>query len=422
MLKPALYRELVYFRNKMLRLLSVTTLLAFPFTSAQGQIYYSGSPPCNKALPQVPVRCDAWTKCDMGTHFILVKSWATAYVACPGWIVWNRSQASSTRLLLGNQGSLLSTLQTSTGPTLEFKLWTHTCLGVPVRRTITINPCPGSPINSLSNDSFSVSVSPSTQFACQALGMFWSGANQACFEQETDPDGCESIGGFWDFLSGACSETGSGGGGGCPIFPMFPCEQDFYWDTGTCTCEPNPSPILIDIAGNGFKLTNSANGVIFDLNNNGEAEQLSWTTPGSDDAWLALDRNGNGTVDNGRELFGNFTPQPAPLSGEEKNGFRALAEYDKPENGGNNDGLITEADAIFVLLRLWQDSNHNGVSEPSELYALQTLGLKKLYLDYKDSKRVDEYGNQFRYRGKVADIHDAQLGRWAWDVFLLRAR
>jgi hypothetical protein len=81
--------------------------------------------------------------------------------------------------------------------------------------------------------------------------------------------------------------------------------------------------------------------------------------------------------------------------------------------------VITETDLIFSSLRLWQDSNHNGVSEPSELHALEAPGLKKLYLDYKDSKRVDEYGNKFRFRCKVTDMRDAQLGRWAWDVFLV---
>jgi hypothetical protein len=211
----------------------------------------------------------------------------------------------------------------------------------------------------------------------------------------------------------------NGGGGGCGIDPMYPCEQDFYWDTGTCWCEPNPSPILVDVEGNGFNLTNTASGVTFDLKSNGVAKRLSWTSFGSDDAWLALDRNGNGTIDNGQELFGNFTPQPAPPTGEQRNSFVALAQFDKAENGGNNDGFITATDAIFSSLRLWQDSDHNGVSEPLELHTLQALGLKKLYLDYKGSKRVDEYGNQFRYRAKVTDIHDAQLGRWAWDVFLL---
>lgn len=194
------------------------------------------------------------------------------------------------------------------------------------------------------------------------------------------------------------------------------CGEGYHWSCTKCTCIRN-SPILIDVAGNGFALTGANGGVQFNFNGEGP-EQMGWTAANSDDAFLILDRNNNGTVDDGTELFGNLTPQPLPPSGEEKNGFLALAEFDKAGNGGNSDGVIDSRDAGFPLLRLWQDTNHNGVSELSELHGLSELGLRTLELKYKESKRTDEFGNKFRYRAKVKDVHGAQVGRWAWDVFL----
>lgn len=111
-----------------------------------------------------------------------------------------------------------------------------------------------------------------------------------------------------------------------------------------------------------------------------------------------------------------------PTKCTSKNGFLALAEFDQTTSGGNGDGVISDADSVFRSLRLWQDTNHNGVSEQSELHELKNFSLETIELDYSESKRTDKHGNQFKYRAKVKDNKNAQMGRWAWDVILVGIR
>jgi len=197
------------------------------------------------------------------------------------------------------------------------------------------------------------------------------------------------------------------------IVPEMNCPYE-YFTSGTCY-----SPVLVDVNGDGFALTHAAHGVLFDLDGNSDRvkERLAWTAAGSDDAWLAFDRNRNGTIDSGRELFGNITPQPP--TNDAANGFNALSSFDNTARGGNGDGVIDARAAAFAYLRLWRDMNHDGVSQPEELYTLPSLDVTRLHFDYKESKRTDAYGNRFRYRAKVDDAKGAKSGRWAWDVFLV---
>ncbi|MFN0277739.1 MAG: hypothetical protein ACKVRN_03960 [Pyrinomonadaceae bacterium] len=145
----------------------------------------------------------------------------------------------------------------------------------------------------------------------------------------------------------------------------------------------------------------------FDIAREGAPRQTAWTSASSDDAWLVLDRSGNGLIDHGRELFGSYSPQPYLLPGEDKNGFRALAMFDQFDAGGNGDGKINRRDYIFDFLQLWQDVNHNGISEQNELHSVTDLGLRVIDLDYEERRRYDAHGNWFRYRSRVRDAQDA---------------
>lgn len=188
-------------------------------------------------------------------------------------------------------------------------------------------------------------------------------------------------------------------------------------DTASISCQgksyPNNSPIIIDTVGEGFKLTNVANGVRFDIQGDNKPVRVAWTAADSNNAFLAIDNNGDGKITSGKELFGNWSPQEPS---DNPNGFAALGEYDKPENGGNGDGRISSADSVYSRLRLWIDRNHNGIAEPAELYTLKQFGIVSISLKYREASYADPYDNVFRYRGHI--MAEKGVDRTVWDVFL----
>ena len=159
---------------------------------------------------------------------------------------------------------------------------------------------------------------------------------------------------------------------------------------------PPYSPLVFDLDRGGFRFTSAADGVEFDINADGTPDMIAWTDADYGDGFLVLDRNWDGLINDGSELFGEITIQ---LPSEEPNGFEALAVYDVPGFGGNNDGLITPEDQIFVFLQLWLDANHDGVSQMSELYLLEEFEVEEISLDYIESRRKDRYKNELRYKG-----------------------
>jgi hypothetical protein len=175
------------------------------------------------------------------------------------------------------------------------------------------------------------------------------------------------------------------------------------------------TPIIIDALGQGFHLTNMKGGVKFTFN--GDSLQTSWTDPRYSNAWLVLDRNGNGIIDDASELFGEFTPQPPS---PQPNGYKALAVFDDPRYGGNGNGRIDPGDAIYSHLLLWVDRNHDGISQPDELLTLPQAGVFAIGLDYKENERTDQFGNVFRYLSWILDRASREDPR-CYDVLLMTA-
>ncbi len=175
------------------------------------------------------------------------------------------------------------------------------------------------------------------------------------------------------------------------------------------------SPILVDLENDGFQLTGLDDPVWFDIDADGDMDLMSWTNRG--EGMLALDRNGNGAIDDGGELFGDATLLADGTRAA--NGYLALAELDSWLFGGNGDGVIDATDAAFGTLLLWTDTDHSGTSKPGELQTFEQAGILRIGLQYRTSHRVDRYGNEFRYLGHAWQERRGGGVRpiLTWDVF-----
>lgn len=166
------------------------------------------------------------------------------------------------------------------------------------------------------------------------------------------------------------------------------------------------SPLVLDLTRKGsFDLTSAwdeKNPVSFDLMNNGKKDRIGWI--GKNAGLLVLDVNGKNGIENGSELFGEYSArvnesQKKGLADANFNdGFSALAQYD-----ANFDGVVDAKDPVFKKLMIWTDKNHDGVSQPLELKSLASMNIKAIDLDFTKVGTVDKkkliHGNEIRLLG-----------------------
>lgn len=133
--------------------------------------------------------------------------------------------------------------------------------------------------------------------------------------------------------------------------------------------------------------------VPFDIAGVGEYPLCGWLQRPVD-GFLVLDRDGDGHITSGKELFGNVTPYSSGATGNPAwSGFNALEFFDRPENGGNGNRTIDAGDTIFPRLRVWFDRNRDGISQPGELVSLSDLGILRIQLNGLKLNQVHSHGN-----------------------------
>jgi VCBS repeat-containing protein len=156
------------------------------------------------------------------------------------------------------------------------------------------------------------------------------------------------------------------------------------WREGQSDGEYTP-PIVLDFNANGITSTSlDKSDVYFDYDSDGIKEKTAWIE--SADGLLSVDLNGDGIISDGSELFGEYTKK---LDGTNAvDGYDALKQYDT-----NNDDILDSSDANFELLKIWQDSNSDGITDDSELKSLGEYGITQITLKNDDFEQTLENDN-----------------------------
>ncbi|TMO46963.1 hypothetical protein CWC24_08345, partial [Pseudoalteromonas ruthenica] len=155
---------------------------------------------------------------------------------------------------------------------------------------------------------------------------------------------------------------------------------------------PRRDPIVFDLDGDGVKTVGIEAGVLFDHNSDGTRLGTGWVS--ASDGLLVLDKNGNGIIDNGRELFGDNTVIDDSTGELAEHGYKALQALDK-----NNDGIINYRDEIYRRLQVWQDKNQDGFSQADELMSLADLGIVSIDVANYNNDGTIQNGNELAYKG-----------------------